>query len=66
MTAQLEQMPTLTILTTQQQLLQAQSQVISIRRLRLENRVDLHLALGGKLDARTVANEAGQLRKKKE
>jgi len=42
----------LTILTTQQQLLQAKSQVISLQRLRLENRVDLHLALGGKFDAR--------------
>ena len=42
----------LTILTTQQQLLQAKSQVLSIRRMRLENRVDLHLALGGAFDAR--------------
>jgi multidrug efflux system outer membrane protein len=44
----------LTILTTQQSLLQAKSQVISIQRMRLENRVDLHLALGGDFDAREV------------
>lgn len=50
----------LTILTTQQQLLQAKSQVISIQRLRLGNRVDLHLALGGKFDARKAAAAAGQ------
>ena len=48
----------LTILTTQQQLLQAKSQVLSIRRLRLENRVDLHLALGGSFDARKASAEA--------
>lgn len=45
----------LTILTTQKNLLQAKSQVISIQRLRLENRIDLHLALGGGFDARDVA-----------
>ncbi|MGI9243602.1 MAG: efflux transporter outer membrane subunit [Verrucomicrobiales bacterium] len=45
----------LTILTTQKNLLQAKSQVISIQRLRLENRIDLHLALGGGFDAREVA-----------
>ncbi len=42
----------LTILTTQKNLLQAKSEVISIQRLRLENRIDLHLAFGGGFDAR--------------
>ena len=37
----------ITLLTTQRQMLAARGQVITIRRLRLENRVDLHLALGG-------------------
>ena len=51
----------LTILTTQQQLLQAKSQVISLQRMRLENRVDLHLALGGKFDAREIDPKTGRL-----
>ena len=37
----------LTMLTAQQRMFSQQSQAISIRRMRLENRVDLHLALGG-------------------
>lgn len=45
----------LTILTTQKNLLQAKGEVISIQRLRLENRIDLHLALGGGFDARDLA-----------
>ena len=60
----------LTILTTQKNLLQAKSEVISIQRLRLENRIDLHLALGGGFDAReaAAAEKARQAprRKKKE
>ena len=60
----------LTILTTQKNLLQAKSQVISIQRLRLENRIDLHLALGGGFDAREVAaaekEKQRSRRKKKE
>jgi outer membrane protein TolC len=47
----------LTILTAQKNLLQAKGEVISIQRMRLENRVDLHLALGGKFDARELAAE---------
>lgn len=37
----------LTVLTAQSQALQLSGQLISIRRLRLDNRVNLHLALGG-------------------
>jgi multidrug efflux system outer membrane protein len=37
----------ITLLTTQRQMLSAKTQVVSMRRLRLENRVDVHLALGG-------------------
>lgn len=37
----------LTVLTAQTRLLQARSQRITVQRLRLENRVNLHLALGG-------------------
>lgn len=46
----------LTMLTAQQRYFQQRSQLITIRRLRLENRVDLHLALGGGF---TVANLRG-------
>lgn len=37
----------LTVLASQQQEFTARSQLLSVRRLRLENRVDLYLALGG-------------------
>ena len=37
----------LTVLTAQSRVLQFSGQLISIRRLRLDNRVNLHLALGG-------------------
>ena len=37
----------LTVLTAQTRLLQARAQRITVQRLRLENRVNLHLALGG-------------------
>ncbi len=37
----------LTMLTAQQRVFAQQSQLLSLKRLRLENRVDLHLALGG-------------------
>ena len=36
-----------TVLRAQQQLIQAESTLIEVRRARLENRVDLHVALGG-------------------
>ncbi|HEX2749582.1 MAG TPA: efflux transporter outer membrane subunit [Verrucomicrobiales bacterium] len=37
----------LTVLTTQQRAIQARSSLAAVRRLRLDNRVSLHLALGG-------------------
>ena len=37
----------LTMLTAQQRVFAQKSQLLTLRRLRLENRVDLHLALGG-------------------
>ena len=37
----------LTLLRAQQQLIQSESQLIDARRARLENRIDLHIALGG-------------------
>jgi NodT family efflux transporter outer membrane factor (OMF) lipoprotein len=37
----------LTVLAAQTRLLQARAQQLSVQRLRLENRIDLHLALGG-------------------
>ena len=42
----------LTLLNTQQRKVQSETQLITIRRLRLDNRVDLHLALGGDYRAR--------------
>lgn len=37
----------LTVLSAQQRLFTAKSQLLSVRRLRLDNRIDLYLALGG-------------------
>ncbi len=37
----------LTVLTSQQRLFSSRSQLLTVRRLRLDNRVDLYLALGG-------------------
>jgi multidrug efflux system outer membrane protein len=37
----------LTLLIAQRNMIEVQAQVLTIRRLRLDNRVDLHLALGG-------------------
>lgn len=37
----------LAVLDSQQRLVEAQSQLVAVRRMRLENRVNLHLALGG-------------------
>jgi len=41
----------LTLLQAQQQLIQAESSLIDARRTRLENRVDLHVGLGGGFEA---------------
>lgn len=42
----------LTVLTAQERSLQLRSQALTLRRLRLENRVNLHLALGGDFETR--------------
>jgi len=42
----------LTLLSAQQRKVQSEAQLITIRRLRLDNRVDLHLALGGDYQGR--------------
>lgn len=38
---------TLTVLTSQQRLFTSRSQLLGVKRMRLDNRIDLHLALGG-------------------
>ncbi|MEZ5383948.1 MAG: efflux transporter outer membrane subunit [Prosthecobacter sp.] len=43
----------LTVLTAQTRLLQTRAQLITVQRLRLENRVNLHLALGGDYQPRS-------------
>ena len=42
----------LTVLTTQQRAIQARSSLAALRRLRLDNRVSLHLAIGGDFQVR--------------
>ena len=39
-----------TLLLTQRQMLSVRSQVLTLRRMRLNNRVNLHLALGGSIE----------------
>lgn len=48
----------LTVLTAQSRVLQFSSQLISLRRLRLNNRINLHLALGGDFKPHTPAAES--------
>jgi len=48
----------LTILRAQQQLIQSESTLIEVRRARLENRVDLHLALGGSFEPHPPEGES--------
>jgi outer membrane protein TolC len=43
----------LTVLSAQQQSFVTNSQLISLRRLLLDNRVELHLALGGSFQTQT-------------
>ncbi len=50
----------LTLLTAQVQTAQAKSRLLEARRLRLENRVDLHLALGGGFDRLEALQENDQ------
>jgi len=45
----------LTVLAAQERLLAARASLITVRRLRLDNRVDFHLALGG--DFRPATNQ---------
>ncbi|MDA0812410.1 MAG: efflux transporter outer membrane subunit [Verrucomicrobia bacterium] len=54
----------ITLLTAQRQMLLAKGQVITIRRLRLENRVDLHLALGGDFKPGNVGMDKPNTNKK--
>ena len=56
-----------TVLDAQRRALESETQLTTVRRLRLENRVDLHLALGGGFSGETLANEPkqGQTRKKR-
>lgn len=48
----------LTILTAQRQLITTRSQLLTVRRARLDNRVNLHLALGGDFDSRRNVDKA--------
>jgi outer membrane protein TolC len=47
--------PFLTVLESQQRALDTQSATIAARRQRLDNRIDLHLALGGGFEMRNAA-----------
>lgn len=47
----------LTVLSAQQRLFTSRSQLLSVRRLRLDNRVDLYLALGGSFDPKELPPE---------
>jgi len=48
----------ITVLSSQRAALDAESQLIAVRRMRLENRIDLHLALGGGFEMRSFATPA--------
>jgi len=48
----------ITVLEAQRRLFEAETQQVAIRRQRLENRVDLHLALGGGFNGRDAAEQA--------
>lgn len=57
----------LTVFAAQTRMIQARSQWITVRRLRLENRINLHLALGGDFQARSRgASSAARLTGKSE
>ncbi|RXZ66595.1 efflux transporter outer membrane subunit [Pelagerythrobacter rhizovicinus] len=51
--------PLLTLLESQQRALDARSTLLAVHRLRLANRVDLHLALGGAFDSENSMPEDG-------
>jgi outer membrane protein, multidrug efflux system len=44
----------ITVLSAQRSAFNAESQLLTVRRNRLDNRVDLHLALGGGFDASDI------------
>lgn len=44
----------LTVLLAQRQMIQTQATVLTLRRIRLDSRVDLHVALGGKFTKKTL------------
>ena len=55
----------LTMLTAQRQMVLRESESILIRRLRLDNRVNLHLALGGDFRERASWKKKSELRNQK-
>ncbi len=55
----------LTILLAQRQMLDTQSLVLTIKRLRLDNRVDLHVALGGKFRSPPAPRVSKRTKEKK-
>ena len=52
----------ITVLSAQRTAYNSESQLLGIRRTRLDNRVDLHLALGGGFDMDDVPSEAAERR----
>jgi len=53
-----------TVLEAQRRSLDAESQVLNIRRLRLDNRIDLHLALGGGFEDEPPNTDSSELDRK--
>jgi multidrug efflux system outer membrane protein len=53
-----------TVLEAQRRSLDAESQLLSIRRLRLDNRIDLHLALGGGFEDESTNINSSELNQK--
>ena len=47
----------MTVLESQRRSLESESSLLTVRRQRLDARVDLHLALGGGLEDREFANK---------
>jgi NodT family efflux transporter outer membrane factor (OMF) lipoprotein len=56
----------LTVFAAQNRRLQTQAQWISVRRLRLDNRIDLHLALGGDFQVHTPKAEGRPSQRKRD
>jgi multidrug efflux system outer membrane protein len=53
----------LTVLLAQRQMIQTQAAVLSLKRLRLDSRVDLHVALGGKFTQKKLPETRRSVRK---